>query len=151
MRILTLPAMELVITRIDDTLPLPEYGTPGACAFDVPARVTTIVPPRSTALVPTNLVVRVPEGHCLLLCSRSSTPVKKHLATPHGFGIIDQDFRGSKDEMRALVWNMTDEPVTIERGERIAQALLVPIVRPTLVERPFEETADRGGFGTTGQ
>lgn len=143
--------MELLITRLDKTLPVPKYETPGACAFDVCAAEETVVAPKSLGFIPTGLVVRVPDGHTLLLASRSSTPKKKGFLTPHGIGIVDQDYCGPKDELKVQVWNFTDEPVTVARGERVAQAMLVPIVRCSLVEvEPAFDAKSRGGFGSTG-
>jgi len=142
--------MELRLTRIDPSLPLPAYATAGSVAFDVYARQETVVPPHGLGLVPTNLVVQVPAGHALLLCSRSSTPKKKGLSTPHGFGIIDQDFCGPADEMLVQVYNFTDAPVIIARGERFAQAMVVPIGRCELVETAIATAESRGGFGSTG-
>ena len=143
--------MELPVTRTDKSLPMPKYETPGACAFDVFARETTTVAPRSLGFIPTGLVVCVPEGHTLLLASRSSTPKKKGLLIPHGVGIVDQDYCGPEDEMKVQVWNFTDAPVTVERGERVAQAMLVPIVRCALTEVDAAKATSRGGFGSTGQ
>ncbi len=142
--------MQLRITRIDTTLPLPEYETAGACAFDVYAREETVIAPTSLGYIPTNLIVCVPEGHALLLCSRSSTPKKKNLLTPHGMGIIDQDYCGPNDEMLVQVWNFSDAPVTVARGERVAQALIVPIARCEIVEGRPRTEGSRGGFGSTG-
>lgn len=143
--------MDLPITRLDKSLPVPKYETPGACAFDVYAREETVVAPKSLGFVPTGLVVRVPEGHTLLLASRSSTPKKKGLLVPHGIGIVDQDYCGPADEMKVQVWNFTDAPVTVERGERVAQAMLVPIARAVFKEvEPALEAKSRGGFGSTG-
>lgn len=140
--------MELIVTRIDKTLPIPEYQTPGAVAFDVYARETITVAPKAVALVPSNLIVCVPPGYALLLSSRSSTAKKKGLIVP--LGILDQDFCGPEDEMRIQVWNFTDTDVVIERGERVAQSLIVPIERCAIVEREPQATESRGGFGTTG-
>ena len=142
--------MQLSIFRIDKTLPLPEYKTPGAVAFDLCARVTMIIEPRAIESVPMNIIVQIPIGYTLLLASRSSAPKKKGLAIPHGIGIIDLDYCGPGDELKAQVQNITDAPVTVERGERIAQALIVPIARVELVERELATTASRGGFGSTG-
>ena len=141
--------MQLRITRIDATLPMPKYETAGSCAFDVYARVDTVIEPKSLGRIPTNLIVCVPEGHVLLLCSRSSTPKKKGLLAPQGVGVIDQDFCGQNDEMLFQVWNFSDETVTVTRGERVAQALVVPIASCEI----FEGTPNadsRGGFGSTG-
>ncbi len=143
--------MQLSVTRIDATLPLPKYETAGAVAFDVAARVDVVVAPKSLGYIPTNLVVRVPEGHVLLLASRSSGPKKKGLMIPHGVGIIDQDYCGPNDELIAQVYNFTDTPVTVTRGERVAQAMVTPVVKCELQEVVLETTAaSRGGFGTTG-
>ncbi len=143
--------MRLNLTRVDRELPLPAYATAGSVAFDVYARTETTVAPKTVALIPTNLIVQVPEGYAFLLCSRSSTPVKKGLLTPHGFGIVDQDFCGPNDELRAQVYNFTDAPITVARGERIAQALLVPIAKCDLQETEVATAASRGGFGSTGR
>ncbi len=143
--------MYLHVTRIDPSLPLPKYETAGAVAFDVAARVDVTVAPKSLGYIPTNLVVRVPEGYVLLLASRSSGPKKKGLMIPHGVGIIDQDYCGPTDELIAQVYNFTDAPVTVTRGERIAQAMVTPIVKCELKEVVLETTAaSRGGFGSTG-
>jgi len=143
--------MKLKIKRIDSSFPIPQYQTPGSVAFDLYARVTTTVKPFSPTIIPTNIVVDVPEGYFLMLASRSSTPIKKHLMVSNGIGVIDQDFNGDTDEIGVQVLNFSHENVVIEKGERIAQALLVKIAK---VEE-FEEVdsmsnVSRGGFGSTG-
>jgi len=140
--------MKLQVTRIDKDLPLPRYESPGACAFDLAARTEKVIEPKSLALIPANLIVHVPDDHVLLLCSRSSGPKKKGLLTPHGIGVIDRDYCGPEDELRVQVYNFTDAPVTVSRGERIAQAMVLPA---PLVELEEVETTgqSRGGFGST--
>ncbi len=142
--------MKVEVHRIDKTLPLPRYETAGAAAFDLLARVETVVPAGAVGRVPANLIVRVPEGHVLMLASRSSTPAKKGLSTPHGFGVIDCDYCGPDDELLVQVFNFTGAPVTVGRGERIAQALIVPVARCELVEIDKPAAKSRGGFGSTG-
>lgn len=142
--------MRLHVTRIDDTLPLPRYETPGAVAFDIYARETTTIGPGNLGFIPTNLIVDIPEGYVLILASRSSTPKKKGLLIPHGIGMIDQDYCGPKDEMKAQVYNFTDEPVIVERGERIAQAMLILVTRCELTDTKITTQESRGGFGSTG-
>ncbi|OIO51363.1 dUTP diphosphatase [Candidatus Uhrbacteria bacterium CG_4_10_14_0_8_um_filter_58_22] len=141
--------MQLPITRIDKTLPLPKYETSGSVAFDLYVRETTTVRPNELALLPANLIVQIPSGFTLILAARSSTP-KKGLSVPHGIGIIDQDFRGPNDELKIQVMNWTDRPITVERGERIAQALIVPVAQVELVEHEVVVTTSRSGFGSTG-
>lgn len=142
--------MQVSVTRIDRELPLPRYETAGAVAFDIFCRVDTVVAPKAIALIPGNVIVKVPPGHVLLLASRSSTPVKKGLLTPHGIGIIDHDFCGPNDELRVQLYNFTDAPVTVSRGERLAQVLVVPFERAEIVETAVEVAVSRGGFGSTG-
>ena len=86
----------------------------------------------------------------LLLAPRSSMPRKKGLISPHGMGIIDQDYHGEKDELLVQVMNITKEPVTVERGERIAQGIFVRIEKAEWTEVDGHGAETRGGFGTTG-
>ncbi len=142
--------MIVSLQRIDPTLPLPEYHTSGAAAFDFVTRETTVIPPRGMGLVPGNIVVKVPAGYALLILPRSSLPRKKGLICPHSLGLIDQDYHGPKDEIFVQVQNVTDQPVTVERGERIAQGLFVKIDRAEWQEVDSHGAETRGGFGSTG-
>src|SRR3990167_9293293 len=121
--------MQVRIQRIDTTLPLPKYESTGAVGFDLITRETTVIEPNAIALIPGNVIVKVPEGYALLIVPRSSLPRKKGLVCPHSIGVIDHDYHGEKDELLVQVQNITDSPVTVERGERIAQGLFVRIDR----------------------
>lgn len=129
---------------------VPAYETDGAVAFDVAAAKQTTIEPRSLGLIPTGLVVEVPDGYALLLCARSSTPKKKGLLIPHGVGIIDQDYCGPEDELLVQYYNFSDEPVTVEEGERCAQGLFVKIGKAEFSQVDELAAASRGGFGSTG-
>ncbi len=142
--------MHISITRLDPTLPLPTYASAGAVGFDIVTRETTNVPPGEIALVPGNVVVKVPEGYALLIVPRSSLPRKKGLICPHSVGVIDQDYHGPKDEILVQVKNITDGPVVVERGERIAQGLFVKVEKAEWVEVEGHGAESRGGFGSTG-
>lgn len=141
--------MKVRIRRIDKELPLPEYHTKGAAGFDFYCREMVVVAPKSLGLVPLNVALEPPEGHMLLLASRSSTP-KRGIMIANGIGIGDRDFSGNNDEYKALVYNYTDAPVTIERGDRIAQGIFVKCDRIEWDEVDDLGAPDRGGFGTTG-
>jgi len=108
------------------------------------------IQPREIAIVPANLVVKVPSGYMLALISRSSTPRKKGLLKPHAIGVIDQDYCGENDELGIQVYNFTDQTVVVEKGERIAQAVVIPVQKVQFSEVKNMNTADRGGFGSTG-
>lgn len=142
--------MQVHIQRVDPSLPLPRYESAGAVGFDLITRVTTVIEPGKIALVPGNVIVRVPDGYALLVLPRSSLPRKKGLVCPHSIGVIDQDYHGTDDEILVQVRNITDEPVTVERGERIAQGLFVRVDRAEWVEVDSHGAETRGGFGSTG-
>ncbi len=142
--------MHISISRLDPTLALPEYHSKGAAAFDLTTRETTIIQPKAIGLVPCNVIIKVPEGYALLILPRSSMPRKKGLIFPHSIGLIDQDYHGPKDEIFVQVQNITSEPVSIERGERIAQGLFVKIDRAVWDEVTDHGAETRGGFGSTG-
>jgi len=142
--------MQVSVTRVDATLPLPRYESTGAVGFDIVTRTTTVVEPGAIALIPGNVIVRVPRGMMLLIVPRSSMPRKKGLVCPHSVGILDQDYHGEKDELLVQVQNITNAPVTVERGERIAQGIFVRIEPAEWEEVDTHGAATRGGFGSTG-
>lgn len=137
------------VKRFDKEVPLPEYKTEGAAAFDLYARVNMEIPPKEFKYVPLNVAVETPVGYFLLLAPRSSTH-KKGLWMANGIGIGDPDFSGDNDEYHAVYYNFSDKPVLIEKGERIAQAVFVPIMQFQWNEVKKMNNKNRGGFGTTG-
>lgn len=145
--------MELQIARIDVNFPIPSYSTAGACCFDVYSRESTIIKTNEVKRLPSNLIIKVPEGYTLLLLPRSSFG-KLGLIFPHSVGVIDSDFCGFDDEMLIQVQNISKKNVQIEAGKRIAQAMLVPIIKPSIKEVKREamgqKNKNRGGFGSTG-
>ncbi len=142
--------MKVKIKRIDKSLALPIYETDGSVGFDILAREEIIVPSKEIAMVPANIIVEVPKEYMLIVASRSSTPMKKGLMPPHGFGIIDHDYCGPNDEIRVLVYNFKDEEVLISRGEKIAQGVFVHIDKFEWEEVDEIKEESRGGFGSTG-
>jgi dUTP pyrophosphatase len=108
------------------------------------------VQPGEVALVPTGLVIEVPAGHLLGIFARSSTPLKRGLMVANGVGVVDSDYCGPADEIKVEVLNFTQAPVTIRRGDRLAQGVVLAYVRATWEEVSDVERPTRGGFGTTG-
>lgn len=141
--------MKIRIRRFDKDLPLPEYKTAGAAAFDLAARESVDILPRSVAYIPLNIALEIPLGYVLLLAPRSSTH-KKGLLMANSVGIGDPDFCGDEDEYRAAYYNFLEKPVRIEKGERIAQGLIKKIERAEWEEVEILGNKTRGGFGTTG-
>jgi dUTP pyrophosphatase len=142
--------MKIRLKRIDKTLPLPVYETKGAAGFDLLARETLTIHPHEIALIPGNIIVEVPKGFVLIIASRSSTPKKKGIKFPHSIGVIDQDYCGEEDEIKIQVMNFKDYPVTIERGEKIAQGLFLRCEQFEWEEVDQMNNHTRGGFGSTG-
>ncbi len=141
--------MKIRIKRIDKTLPLPEYKTEKAAGFDVYARETITIPPKEVKYIPLNVVLEIPEDSWVLLASRSSAH-KLGLIAANGIGIGDRDFCGDNDEYHFAALNITDQPVTIKRGTRIAQMVLVNYKQVRFEEVDNFNNEDRGGFGSTG-
>lgn len=142
--------MKVKIKRVDKSLPLPIYETEGSVGFDIIAREDIEIPGKGLAMIPSNLIVEVPRSHMLVIASRSSTPYKKGLMPPHGFGIIDHDYCGPEDEIRVLVYNFKKETVNVKRGEKIAQGVFVKIDKFQWEEQDDILKKSRGGFGSTG-
>jgi dUTP pyrophosphatase len=141
--------VKVKIKRIDKELPLPIYETDGSVGFDMLAREETTIAAGEITLIPANVVVAVPEGYMLVVASRSSTPRKKGLTTPHGFGVIDHDYCGPEDEIKIQVRNITEELVTIARGDKIAQGVFVRVDKFQWEEVDEMSAPTRGGFGST--
>lgn len=136
------------IKRIDKDLPLPQYETAGAVAFDLVARETIEIAPNEIGRVPVNVVIEIPKGYMLLLKDRSSTAKKKRLICTPGF--IDQDFCGDGDELQLQFYNFHTEPVIVERGERLGQAAFIRVDIAQWQEVKTMRKKTRGGFGSTG-
>jgi dUTP pyrophosphatase len=85
----------------------------------------------------------------LMVTLRSSTPRKYGLLMPHGVGIIDNDYCGEEDEIKIQVYNFTANPVTIKRGDKIAQGIFTKVDKAQWEEVDRMERQTRGGFGST--
>lgn len=141
--------MKVKIKRLDKDLPLPKYETGGSVGFDLLCRESVTVAPHTVALIPANVIVETPSGYMLMVTLRSSTPRKQGLLIPHGVGIIDQDYCGEGDEIQIQIYNFTDQPVTVERGDKIAQGIFVRVDIAEWSEVSEMGSETRGGFGST--
>jgi dUTP pyrophosphatase len=142
--------MRLKIKRLDVGVGLPEPATAGAAGFDLASAVDLDIPPRSIRLVGTGLVIAVPNGHFLGIFARSSTPLKRGLMVANGVGVVDADYCGPADEIKIQVLNVTDAPVPVRRGDRLAQGIVLPCPRVEWEEVAEMGVPTRGGFGSTG-
>jgi dUTP diphosphatase len=150
---MTAPTRRILVRRLphSEGLDLPAYATDGAAGMDLLAAVRepVTVPPGARALIPTGLAVALPPGHELQIRPRSGLALKHGIVVPNSPGTIDEDYRG---EVGIILLNAGPEPFTVERGMRVAQAVLAPVLRAVWQEtNGLEETARAGGgFGSTG-
>ncbi len=133
-------------------LALPEYATEGSAGCDLRAAVDSprTLGPGERSAVETGIAVAIPEGYEGQVRMRSGLALKNGLAALNAPGTIDSDYRG---EIKVIVANLGSEPVTIARGDRIAQLVFSPVVRArfeTVTELPATVRSS-GGFGSTGQ
>jgi dUTP pyrophosphatase len=132
-------------------LPLPAYATPGAAGMDLLAAVAApvIIDPGKRALIPTGLAIALPTGFEMQVRPRSGLALRNGIVLPNSPGTIDEDYRG---ELQVIVLNAGDAPFTVERGMRIAQAIVAPVIRAAWqeVDRLDDTARSVGGFGSTG-
>lgn len=141
--------MKINIHRINKSIPLPKYETDGSFAFDFLARETIEIKPGKVGLIPGNVIIECPENLALLILPRSSAYRKTGLLFPHSVGLIDRDYCGGNDEILIQVLNFSDEPVTVKKGDRIAQGLFIKTEKIEFEETDRPEKDSRGGFGST--
>lgn len=134
-------------------LPLPAYQSAQAAGLDlhaaVPPQAPLVIPPGAWASVPTGVALALPPGSEGQLRPRSGLAARHGVTVLNAPGTVDADYRG---EVRVLLVNFGAEPFTVKRGERIAQLVIAPVLRASLVETPeLDETVrGAGGFGSTG-
>lgn len=143
--------MELKIKKVKENAKIPTRGTAGAAGFDLYAAIDEPLTLNigDTAMIPTGIAIAVPEGYAALIHSRSGLSVKKGVCLLNSVGVVDSDYRG---EVCVGVIKATEEPYTIEPGERIAQMVIKKVEIPDLIEVAELDSTDRGagGFGSTG-
>jgi len=137
--------------RLDDALPA--YATPGSAGLDLKAAIEAplVLAPGETTLIPTGLSIFIADpGYAGMILPRSGLGHKHGIVLGNLVGLIDSDYQGP---LMVSAWNRSQTPFTIEPLERLAQLVIVPVVRAAFekVER-FEATArGAGGFGSTGR
>ena len=141
----------------DRALPLPAYETAGAAGADLRAnlmpedRLTGFtLDPMRRAVIPTGLRVAVPAGFEMQIRPRSGLAVKFGITLPNTPGTIDSDYRGP---LGVALINLGTEPYTIQHGDRIAQAVIAPVMQAgfQVVEALDSTARGEGGFGSTGR
>lgn len=143
---MTLP---VAVLRLDPDLPLPSYAREGDAGLDLRAAERLTLPPGGRAPVATGIAVAIPPGHAGLVLPRSGLALRHGVTVLNTPGLIDAGYRG---EIKVLLVNHGTQPVTFERGERIAQLVVQRIEQARLVMVDELPATDRGagGFGSTG-
>ena len=142
--------MDLPFRRIDPGAALPEAHHRGDAGLDLRANADVEVPPGERAMIPTGVAVAIPEGHAGLVLPRSGLASKHGLTLANSPGLIDAGYRG---ELIVAAVNLDrTQAVTITKGERIAQLVIValPAVVPGWVDALPDSDRGAGGFGSTG-
>jgi len=146
-----LPRLRVLRTsRREPPLPLPRYATAGSSGLDLASDEDLDLQPGQRALVSTGFAVAVPEGLELQVRPRSGLAARHGVTVLNAPGTIDSDYRG---EVKVVLVNLGDAPFPVRRGDRIAQAVLCPVVRAEVEEVPLLDRTERedGGFGSTGR
>jgi dUTP pyrophosphatase len=131
-------------------LDLPRYETDGAAGMDLRADEPFALAPGERRLVPTGLALEIPPGHEGQVRARSGLAARHGVALVNAPGTIDSDYRG---EVKVILVNLGEAPVSFARGDRIAQLVVAPVTRVEVVvaEELAETDRGSGGFGSTGQ
>ena len=140
--------MEIKIKKIEDGK-IPEYKTKGSAGADCFARIKKdiIIEPGKSSTIPLGFAVEIPDGYEMQIRGRSGLASKSDI---EGFtGTIDSDYRG---EVNAILFNRSDKDFIVKNGDRIAQAIIAPVIKAewSLTEKLSETERGSGGFGSTG-
>lgn len=133
-------------------LPLPAYATAGAAGMDLRACLPDgpmTIAPDTVALVPTGFAIALPPQTEMQIRPRSGLATKSRIMVPNSPGTVDEDYRG---EVKVALLNMGPNPFEISHGDRIAQAVIAPVLRVSMEEVETLPSTKRGdgGFGSTG-
>lgn len=149
--------MNLQFKKLLTAATKPQYATKGAACFDLHAVLEGYhlqhglsVYPDKSEVIRTGLAFEVPQGHVMLIFSRSGHGFKNGVRLSNAVGVIDSDYRG---EVKVALHNDSDLTFKVAHGDRIAQAMLIPVPVVTLEEVEELSTTERGtgGFGSTGR
>ena len=142
---------EVLIKRLSKNIELPRYETSGSSGMDLSANIVKKIKiePGKTSIIPTGISVSIPKNFEIQIRSRSGLAAKNQIAVLNSPGTIDADYRG---ELKVILINLGNKTFVVERGTRIAQMVLCPIVQAKLKEVDSLDDTDRGGggFGSTG-
>ena len=142
---------KILIKRLSKEVSLPKYETSGSSGMDLAANIDANIniDPGKTAIIPTGLALSIPKGFEVQIRPRSGLAAKQKISVLNTPGTIDADYRG---EIKVILINLGQETFKVEKGLRIAQMVVCPIVQAQLKEVDDLSKTERGkgGFGSTG-
>ena len=142
---------EILIKRLSKNIPLPKYETDGSSGMDISADVkdSIEIKPGKSEIIPTGLAVVIPKNFEIQIRPRSGLAAKNQISVLNTPGTIDADYRG---ELKVILINLGNKNFIVEKGLRIAQMVLCPIIKANIKEVETLENTKRGsgGFGSTG-
>ena len=142
---------EILIKRLSKDVALPKYETEGSSGLDLAANTDKQIKilPGKIEIIPTGLAVAIPKKFEIQIRPRSGLAAKSQISVLNTPGTIDADYRG---ELKVILINLSNKVFVVEKGLRIAQMVLCPVVKATLKEVTELENTERGsgGLGSTG-
>jgi dUTP pyrophosphatase len=142
---------EILIKRLSKNISLPKYQTDGSSGLDLTANIEQkiFIKPGKSVIIPTGLAVSIPKNYEVQIRPLSGLAAKNQISVLNSPGTIDADYRG---ELKVILINLGEKEFKIEKGLRIAQMVLCPVVKAVLKEVNELEDTKRGsgGFGSTG-
>ena len=143
--------IEILIKRLSKNVTLPRYETEDSSGLDLAANIDEQIKilPGKSEIIPTGLAVAIPKNFEIQIRPRSGLAAKNQVSVLNTPGTIDADYRG---EIKVILINLSDKVFVVEKGLRIAQMVLCPVIKATLKEVTNLEATERGssGFGSTG-
>ena len=143
--------LQVLITRLDESIPLPIYAKGGDAGADIVSRIDITLKPGERALVPTGISIALPDGYAAFVHPRSGLAIKHGVTMVNAPGTVDAGFRG---ELQCIMINHDElESITFKKGDRIAQLVIQKVERAEFVEVKDLPGSGRGtgGFGSTGR
>ena len=142
---------EILIKRLSKNVTLPRYETEDSSGLDLAANIDKQIKilPGKSEIIPTGLAVAIPKNFEIQIRPRSGLAAKNQVSVLNTPGTIDADYRG---EIRVILINLSDKVFVVEKGMRIAQMVVCPVIKVSLKEVTKLEITERGsgGFGSTG-
>ena len=144
--------VKVLVKKLNPKVKLPSYKTEGSSGMDLMACINKpiYIPPKNSVLIPTGLSIAIPNDCEVQIRPRSGLAAKSNISVLNTPGTIDSDYRG---ELKVILYNHGDKIFEVKNNDRIAQMILMPILKINL-----EETDDlpdtvrgSGGFGSTGK